>query len=113
MSIDAADLLISDDAAWEAWPVTDSAKTCGRVRSLGINKKSGDLRFTPVSCRSYGHQPCAERLVKGFLRTIYKNLDGRTSGHMIVMDESEFDPGTIHAYACPQSWTYKLLQPAQ
>jgi hypothetical protein len=93
--LDPGDLLISNQAAWETWPVTDSAKTCGRVRNLGINKKTGDLRFTPVSCRSYGHQRCAERLVKDYLRTIHTNLDGRTSGYMTVMDEADFNPDRL------------------
>jgi hypothetical protein len=94
-SLEAAGLLISDDAAWKKWPLTDSAKTCGRVRTLGINTKTGNLWYVPVSCRSYGHRPCAERLVKGYLRTIYANLDGRTSGYTTVMDEADFDPARL------------------
>ncbi len=95
LAIDAADLLISDKAAWETWSVTVSAKTCGHKRSLGINKKSGVLKFTPTSCRTYGHQPCAEQKVKDYLKTIHRNLDGRTSGYMTVMDEEEFDPNRL------------------
>jgi hypothetical protein len=90
-AIGAADLLISDKAAWEVWPVTKSAQSCGRKRSLGINTKSGALKFTPTSCGTYGHQPCAERIVKGYLRTIDANLDGRTSGYMTVIDEADFN----------------------
>jgi hypothetical protein len=91
-SFDPDDLLISDNAAWETWPVTASAKTCGHKRSLGINTKNGGLKFTPTSCKTYGHQPCAEKIVKGYLRTIWMNLDGRTSGYMTVMDEADFNP---------------------
>jgi hypothetical protein len=91
LAIDAADLLISDEEAWEMWPVTKSAQSCGRKRSLGINTKSGALKFTPTRCGTYGHQPCAERIVMGYLRTIGANLDGRTSGFMTVMDEADFN----------------------
>jgi hypothetical protein len=95
LAIGAADLLISDEKAWEMWPVTKSAQSCGRKRSLSINTKNGVLKFTPTSCRTYGHQPCAERIVKGYLRTIGANLDGRASGHMVVVDEADFNTNRL------------------
>ena len=91
LAIDAADLLISDEAAWEMWPVTESAKTCGRVRNVGINTNTGNLWFVPVPCRTYGHRPCTEKLVKSFLRTIQMHLVENPSGFVIVMAEDDYE----------------------
>jgi hypothetical protein len=74
------DLLISRDEAWEDAPTPRFVDACDNLRRYGIYRDTGDTASHPVQCKSWDHQPCAEKHAIEELRI----FDGLISGSDVV-----------------------------
>lgn len=86
------DLVLSYDREWEMMKPTKSALGCRTTLGFGMDQRTGQLIDYFRRCRTYGHRPCAEEVVRTHLQRIAWNLGASRSGFGVVLDESEFVP---------------------
>jgi hypothetical protein len=74
LAIDAADLLISSQAGWDAAPTPKFADACDSLLVYGIYLNTGDTASIPVECHSWDHQRCAVQHALSELRKLQRVL---------------------------------------